>query len=128
MLKAVVESAEANGVLRDPPGKRREHIMISFLARMRGGAAEAADRSANPWRDTVERAMRGVEAISTYALLDVIGLKQTTGNARRIAVTMRGLGYVPLKSRRMLPGGFHTTLLRGWTRPYRQRPSRGARR
>ena len=38
--------------------------------------------------------MCGTEAISTAALLDLIGLPATTGNARRMSKTMQSLGYV----------------------------------
>ena len=43
----------------------------------------------------------------------------TTGNARRIGATMRALGFVPIKSRRLEPGGYRDTVTRGWTRPVR---------
>jgi hypothetical protein len=32
---------------------------------------------------------------------------------------MRQLGFVPLKSRRLEPGGYRDTVTRGWTRPVR---------
>jgi hypothetical protein len=48
--------------------------------------------------------VRGIEAISTAALLDLIGLPNTTGNGRRIAHSMRSLGFVPIKSRPFMPG------------------------
>ena len=54
--------------------------------------AELAERSADPWRKKVEGAVRGEDAISTAALLDLIGLPNTTGNARRISRTMQSLG------------------------------------
>ena len=64
--------------------------------------------------------MRGVNEVSTAALLDLIGLPKTTGNGRRIALSMRSLGFVPIKSRRLMPGGFRDTVTRGWARPLRQ--------
>ena len=64
--------------------------------------------------------MRGVHEISTVALLDLIGLPNTTGNGRRIAHSMRSLGFVPIKSRRFMPGGFRDTVTRGWARPVRK--------
>jgi hypothetical protein len=60
-----------------------------------------------------------MESISTVSLLSLIGLPQTTGNARRIAETMRSLGFVPMTSRRLMPGGYRDTVTRGWTRPIR---------
>ena len=63
--------------------------------------------------------MRGMDAASTLALLDLIGLSKTTGNARRVSKTMRSLGFVPIKSRRLMPGGHLNTVTRGWARPLR---------
>ena len=62
----------------------------------------------------------GMDAISTFALLDLLGLPKTTGNGRRIAQTMRSLGFVPIKSRRLEPGGYRDTVTRGWARPVRE--------
>jgi hypothetical protein len=56
-------------------------------------------------------------------LLDLIGLPKNTGNARRVAVSMRALGFITLKSRRLMPGGFRDCVARGWARPVRQSPS-----
>ena len=33
---------------------------------------------------------------------------------------MKVLGYVPIKSRRLAPGGFRDTTTRGWARPLRE--------
>src|SRR6516165_7945615 len=60
-----------------------------------------------------------VTSISTVALLDLLGVRATTGNARRLARTMRSLGWVGLKSRRLMPGGWRDTEGRGWARPVR---------
>ena len=65
--------------------------------------------------------MRGQEAIGTAPLLDLLGMAKTTGNGRRLAVTMRSLGFVPIKSRRLMPGGYRDTVTRGWTRPIREK-------
>ena len=64
--------------------------------------------------------MRGMEAISTHALLDLLGLPKTTGSGRRIAPTMRALGFIPIKSRHLMPGGYRDTVTRGWARPVRE--------
>ena len=82
--------------------------------------ADRAKRDADPWRAKIEAIVRGMHAISTHALLDLIGLRNTTGNARRISKTMRTLGFVPIKSRRLEPGGWRDTVIRGWARPVRQ--------
>ena len=57
-------------------------------------------READPFRQKVEAAVRGKEAISTAALLDLLDVPKTTGNARRVAKTMHALNFVPIKSRR----------------------------
>lgn len=64
--------------------------------------------------------MRGKESIGTASLLDLLDMRKTTGNARRISGTMRALGFVPIKSRRFLPGGYRDTVTRGWSRPVRE--------
>ena len=61
-----------------------------------------------------------MEGVSTFALLDLVGLPKTTGNARRIGATMRSLGFIPIKSRRLMPGGYRDTVTRGWARPIRE--------
>ncbi len=85
----------------------------------RAKAKLRAGRDADPFRAKVEAAVRGMEAISTHALLDLLWLPKTTGNGRRIAATMRSLGFVPIKSRRLEPGGWRDTVTRGWARPVR---------
>jgi len=64
--------------------------------------------------------VRGKDAISTVALMELLGCPKTTGSARRIAKVMRSMNFVPLKSRRLLPGGFRDTVARGWARPLRE--------
>ena len=91
--------------------------MISFLEKLHQAKAELTRREADPLRDKVETIVRGIEAISTFALLDLLGLAKTTGNGRRLAQTMRSLLFVPIKSRRLMPGGYRDTVTRGWARP-----------
>lgn len=80
----------------------------------------ARERDADPWLPAVERALPpNFESISTVALLDFLDLQHTTSNARRLAKTMRALGFVPIKSRRLAPGGFRDTTTRGWARALR---------
>lgn len=95
--------------------------MLSFMAKLEQATAEQATHDDDPLRAVVERTTRHMEAISTNALLDLIGLRNTTGNARRISKTMQSLGFVPMKSRRFLPGGWKGTVTRGWARPIRER-------
>lgn len=93
--------------------------MASFLERLHQAQAELAGRDADPFREKVEAAVRGMQEISTHSLLDLLGLARTTGNGRRIAPIMRTLGFVPIKSRRLEPGGWRDTVIRGWARPVR---------
>jgi hypothetical protein len=86
--------------------------------------AQAELASADPLKEKVEAMVRGMEAISTVALLDLLGLPKTTGNGRRLAASMRSLGFIPIKSRKFEPGGWRDTVTRGWARPVRQTGSR----
>src|SRR5262245_65148856 len=93
---------------------------MSWLGKLHQAKAEIATHYADPFRQKVEAAVRGKEAISTAALLDLLDVPKTTGNARRIGKTMRSMGFVPIKSRRLMPGGFRDTVARGWARPIRE--------
>ena len=94
--------------------------MLSFTARLEQAKAELAECGADPLRERLAAAVAGFDALSTVAILTSIGLRPSTGNARRISNTMRALGYVPIKSRRLVPGGWNDTLCRGWARPVRE--------
>jgi len=91
-----------------------------FIEKLCRAQAELARRDADPLREKVEAIVRGMEGVSTFALLDLLGLPKTTGNGRRLAASMRALGFVPIKSRRLMPGGYRDTVTRGWARPFRQ--------
>ena len=93
---------------------------MSFLDRLNRASAELEKRAADPFLERVEAAVHGKQAISSAALLDLLDLPKTTGNARRVGKTMRSMGFVPIKSRRLMPGGFRDTVARGWARPVRQ--------
>ena len=94
---------------------------MSFLDRLREAQARlAAERYADPFRQKIEAAVRSKDAISTTALLDLLEMPKTTGNARRVSKVMRSMGFVPIKSRRLMPGGFRDTVARGWARPIRE--------
>jgi len=92
---------------------------MAWIEKLHHAQAELAERDADPLREKVEAVVRSMEAISTVALLDLLGLSKTTGSGRRIAPTMRTLGFIPIKSRRLMPGGFRDTVTRGWARPVR---------
>jgi hypothetical protein len=90
-----------------------------WMEKVRQAQAVLAERDADPLRGKVEAIVRGMDAVSTFALLDLLGLPKTTGYARRISKTMRSLGFIPIKSRRLMPGGWRDTVTRGWARPVR---------
>jgi hypothetical protein len=91
---------------------------MNFVEKLQQAKAALAERDADPLREHVAATVRGMNEVSTAALLDLIGLPKTTGNGRRLAQTMRTLGFVPIKSRRLMPGGYRDTVTRGWVRPY----------
>jgi hypothetical protein len=95
---------------------------MSFLGKMRASARELENPPPDPWLKTVKRAVEGVDAMSTVALLDLVGARPTTKNARRLAAIMRDLKFIPIQSRRLMPGGYRDTVTRGWARPVRSLP------
>jgi hypothetical protein len=94
---------------------------MSWMEKLHRARLELASPRADPWKQTLERSLRDVQAMSTVAILDLLGVVPTTGNARRLAQMMRSMGFIPLKSRRLMPGGFRGTTIRGWARPLRER-------
>ena len=59
--------------------------LMAWMEKLHQAQAELAERNTNSLRGEVEAIVRGVEAISTVALLDLLGLPKTTGNGRRIS-------------------------------------------
>jgi hypothetical protein len=98
---------------------------MSFLERMREAADQLNAPPPDPWRKIIVNAVRDSEAMSTAALLDLVGVRPTTSNARRLAAIMRELNFIPIQSRRLMPGGFRDTVTRGWARPIRSAPQSG---
>jgi hypothetical protein len=96
--------------------------MVSWVEQFQQARAELAQRRTDPLGKTVEAAVRGFDHISTVGLLNSIGMRPTTANARLIAPKMRSLGFIPIKSRRFEPGGNFGTAARGWARPIRRLP------
>jgi len=93
---------------------------MSLLGKLAQSRAELNWCHDDPWRKKVEAAVRGQDAISTAALLDALRVPASTGTARRLAVIMRDLQFIPIKSRRLMPGGrVGNTVTRGWARPVR---------
>jgi hypothetical protein len=69
----------------------------------------------------VAAAVHNKDAVSTAELLDGLHACATTGAARRLAAVMRSIGVIPIKSRRLMPGGrCGNTVTRGWARPMRE--------
>jgi hypothetical protein len=94
---------------------------MSFIGKLREAAAQQAQREADPWRSKLEAWLRGTPEISTAAALDLLGVANTSGNARQLAHTMSSLGYIAIKTKRLLPGGrCGNKTTRGWCRPSRE--------
>jgi hypothetical protein len=93
---------------------------MSVLGKLAKACAELNAHNEDPWCTKVEAAIRGKDAISTAALLDLLRVPATTSAARRLAAVMRSLHFIPIKSRRLMPGGrAGNTVTRGWARPVR---------
>src|ERR1700730_16093053 len=93
---------------------------MSLLGKLREARAELEAHHEDPLRKKVEAEVCDKDTISTAALLDLLRVPATTGTARRLAAIMRSLHFVPIKSRRLMPGGrAGNTVTRGWARPVR---------
>jgi hypothetical protein len=93
---------------------------MSLLSKLHEARLELDADQEDPWRKKVEAAVLEKDAISTAALLDLLRAPATTATARRVASVMRTLNYIPVKSRRLMPGGrAGNTVVRGWARPVR---------
>ena len=96
---------------------------MSFVERMQEAIKQLDAPPPDPWLKPISAALKGVQAMSTVALLDIVHAAHTTKNARRLAAIMRELGFVPIQSRRLMPGGYRDTVTRGWARPMRPLPT-----
>jgi hypothetical protein len=102
-------------------GERPQIATMSWVGRLYQACSQKAAQNSDPWKWVLERTLPGnVTSISTVSLLDLLDVPHTTGNARRLARAMRAMGWVGLKSRRLMPGGFRDTTIRGWARPVRE--------
>ena len=87
---------------------------MSLMARIALARAEAAARGSDPWRLRLERLRGrvdpdGVERLTTQDVFDVLDVAQrerTTAACRRLAKTMRGLGWTALRVRGLTRGGY----------------------
>src|SRR5271155_2322420 len=94
---------------------------MALLGKLKAMRIELEAQLEDPWLKKVEAAVRDKDAISTAALLDLLRVPATTNTARRLAAVMRSLNFIPIKSRRLMPGGrAGNTVTRGWARPVRQ--------
>jgi len=96
---------------------------MSLLGKLAEACAELEAHHEDPWHKKVTAAVRNKDAISTAALLDLLRVQASTGTARRLAAVMRSLNFIPIKSRRLMPGGYRDTVARGWARPVRSMKS-----
>jgi hypothetical protein len=93
---------------------------MSVISRLAQARAELEAHHEDPWHSKVAAAVRDTDCISTAALLDLLRVPATTSTARRLAAIMRALHFIPIKSRRLMPGGrAGNTVTRGWARPVR---------
>lgn len=93
---------------------------MALLSRLHEARAQLDVQGEDPWYARLDNALHGCEAISTAALLDFLRTRATTATARRLAAVMRSLQFIPIKSRRLMPGGrAGNTVTRGWARPLR---------
>ena len=102
---------------------------MALLDKLKEARAELEAQGRDPWTAKLENALQCVEAISTVALLDLLRAPSTTATARRLAAVMRNLNFIPIKSRRLMPGGrAGNTVTRGWARSIREMKSSPQRR
>jgi hypothetical protein len=99
-------------------------MSMSFVERMQEAIKQLEAPRQDPWLKPISSGVKGVQAMSTVALLDIVHAAHTTKNSRRLAAIMRELGFVPIQSRRLMPGGYRDTVTRGWSRPMRPLPTK----
>ena len=96
---------------------------MSFIGELRGRQAELAVRPSDPWAEILRLARGkvgddGIERVTTQHLFDLLELRQRArgaGMARRLARTMRGLGWRPVRMRDLTRGGYKENV-RGYCR------------
>jgi hypothetical protein len=97
---------------------------MALLEKLKQARGVFETQGQEPWLKKVEAAVRDKDAVSTAALLELVHMPATTGTARRLAAVMRSLEFIPIKSRRLMPGGRSgNTVTRGWARPVRETKS-----
>jgi hypothetical protein len=92
---------------------RKAEKRDSLLSHLDEGIAPVA--APDPWMRVLQRALPvRIQVISTVTLCDLIGVAPTSGNMKRIARSMLELGFIPIKSRNLVPGSNRGTMCRGW--------------
>jgi hypothetical protein len=94
--------------------------MSSWTERLDEAKAGLVEHDADPLRQKIEELVRPMEAIGSAALCEMLDLPPTSANGRRLGRIMAELGFVPIRSRQFRPGGWRTSLCRGWARPWAQ--------
>ena len=67
---------------------------MSLLSKLRDARDLLDADQQDPWRKKVAAAIRGMDMISTAALLDLLRVPASTGTARRLAAIMRDLHFI----------------------------------
>ena len=93
--------------------------MASWMTRFHAEEAKLAQHDGDPLLRLVAEAVAPFDSVSSNAILTMVGLPVTAANARKVARSMRTLGFVPIKSNRLVPGGYRQNVTRGWARPLR---------
>ena len=102
----------------EKPDREKLTLRESWLDQLHRGVAERAARDADPLIRALENCLPpDATAISTVSICTLLGIRPTSGSARRVARIMRTLGFVPVRSRLLRPGGWRDTVGRGWVRP-----------
>jgi hypothetical protein len=99
---------------------------VSFIAKLRAAAAEAALHDTDPWRLRLERLrgkveFDGQERVSSQTVLDVLEVPQrsrTAGTYRHLAKLMAELGWTAVRVRDLSRGGYKEQV-RGYCRDAR---------
>lgn len=109
--------------MTEPVSRRFAHsrtcVVSSWLKEFHREQAKLADQrndDSDPLLPALALAVAGFNAISTTALLTMLNMAVTTGAARRIAPLMYRLGFAPIVSRTLPPGGVRSSVCRGWAR------------
>jgi hypothetical protein len=92
--------------------------MASWIQRYELEKARLAERDdRDPLLPLLADIVAPFETLSTRSILELANMPPTAANGRRIAPMMRELGFVPVTSARLRPGGRRGNVIRGWARP-----------